>query len=52
MFFFGGLLINITKDDGEDAIKANNVFSAIFPLMFGAFQAANASSALSDVGNA
>ena len=52
LFFFGGLLINITKDDGEDAIKATSVFSAIFPILFGAFQAANAASAFSDVGKA
>jgi len=37
IFFFGGLLINITKDDGENAIKASSVFAAIFPMMFGAF---------------
>jgi len=52
IFFFGGLLINITKDDGKDAIKASAVFSSIFPIMFGAFQAASAGSALSDVGKA
>jgi len=52
IFFFGGFLIHITRDDGEDAIKATNVFAAIFPIMFGAFQAASAGAAFSDLGKA
>lgn len=42
LFFLGGLMVYETRNDGEDAIKAQAVFSAIFPVVYGAFQLASA----------
>ena len=37
LMFLGGVLVHITSDDGEDAIDTEAVFSAIMPLIYGAF---------------
>ena len=51
LFFFGGLMINVTKND-KDPIKAASVFAAIFPIMFGAFSASGALAMATEVGKA
>jgi hypothetical protein len=50
MFFFGGLIIkNSVDDSGKSTIKVENVFIALFAILFGANAAGNAASFGPDV---
>jgi hypothetical protein len=46
MFFFGGLIIknSVDEETGEVKISAEDVFIALFAIMFGANAAGNAAS--------
>jgi ATP-binding cassette subfamily B (MDR/TAP) protein 1 len=54
MFFFGGLIIknSVDEETGESSIKTEDVFIALFAIMFGANAAGNASSFGPDVAKA
>ena len=42
-------MVHVTRNDGLSAITATQIFTAIFPLIYGAFQLAQAMSSLPDI---
>ena len=54
MFFFGGLIIknSVDEETGEATVNTEDVFIALFAIMFGANAAGNASSFGPDVAKA